>query len=92
MDNNSVLGLLHRVDVGDVADASEVHASSIFRIEVCSLVSLCIYRGAQKMYTHFNLQNICVKNVIAKFIHTPRDDCETLLTTTITESAQSVHH
>jgi hypothetical protein len=28
------LGFLHRVDVGSVADVSEVHAASIFRAEV----------------------------------------------------------
>jgi hypothetical protein len=33
-DVNSVLGMLHRVDVGDVADVSEVHAALIFRVKV----------------------------------------------------------
>jgi hypothetical protein len=36
--------LLHRVDVGDVANLSKVHAASIFRVEVCKLGEfLCIY-------------------------------------------------
>jgi hypothetical protein len=36
-DVNSVLGLLHRVVVGDVADVPEGHAASILRVEM----SLC---------------------------------------------------
>jgi hypothetical protein len=33
------------VDVGDIADVSEVHVVSIFRFEVCRVVAfLCIYR------------------------------------------------
>jgi hypothetical protein len=36
---NSVLGLLHRVDLGDVTDISEVHVASIFRVKVSKLVS-----------------------------------------------------
>jgi hypothetical protein len=40
-DVNSVLWLLHRVDVGNVADISEVHAASIFRIEVWISEFLC---------------------------------------------------
>jgi hypothetical protein len=31
---NSVLGLLHRVDMGDVADVSEMHAAFILKVEV----------------------------------------------------------
>jgi hypothetical protein len=34
-DVNCVLGLLHRVVMGDVAEVSEVRAASIFRIAVC---------------------------------------------------------
>jgi hypothetical protein len=34
------LGLLHHVDVGDVADVSDVRAASVFRVEICRLVSL----------------------------------------------------
>jgi hypothetical protein len=30
----SALGSLHRVDVGRVADVSEVHVASIFRVEM----------------------------------------------------------
>jgi hypothetical protein len=33
VDVNPVLGLLHRVDVGDVADVSEVLSASIFRVK-----------------------------------------------------------
>jgi hypothetical protein len=45
IDVDFVLGLLHRVDVSDAADVSKVHAASIFRVEVCRLMSLCsIYR------------------------------------------------
>jgi hypothetical protein len=45
VDVDSALVSLHRVNVDSVSDASEIHASSIFRILV-SLVSscLCIYR------------------------------------------------
>jgi hypothetical protein len=42
---NSVLGLLYHVNVGDVADISEVHALSIFSVEVCRLVSFFVYIG-----------------------------------------------
>jgi hypothetical protein len=38
-DVDSVLGLLHRVDVVDAADVSEVPDASIFRVEVCRSVS-----------------------------------------------------
>jgi hypothetical protein len=38
IDVNSVLGLLHRVVVGDDAGGSEVHATSIFRVLVFSMV------------------------------------------------------
>jgi hypothetical protein len=34
-DVNSVLGLFHLADLGDVADVSEVHAACIFRVKVC---------------------------------------------------------
>jgi hypothetical protein len=33
IDVNSVLGLLHRVDVGDITDVSKVHAASIISVE-----------------------------------------------------------
>jgi hypothetical protein len=36
--DNSVLGLLHRVVVGDIANISEALSASIFRVEVCRLV------------------------------------------------------
>jgi hypothetical protein len=36
--DNSVLGLLHRVVVGDIADVSDVLAASIFKVQVCRLV------------------------------------------------------
>jgi hypothetical protein len=39
---DSVLGLLQHVVVGDVADVSEVHAASTFRVKVCRLVSCCV--------------------------------------------------
>jgi hypothetical protein len=42
-DVNSVLGLLHHVVVGSVVDVSEVHSASIFRVEVCRLVSYYVY-------------------------------------------------
>jgi hypothetical protein len=42
-DVNYVLGFLHFVVVDDVADVSKVHAASIFRVEVCVLVSFCVY-------------------------------------------------
>jgi hypothetical protein len=37
-----VLGSLHRMDVGDFANISEVHDASIFRIQVYTLVSFYI--------------------------------------------------
>jgi hypothetical protein len=40
---NCVLGLLHRVVVGDVADVLEVHAASMFRVDMCVLVRCCVY-------------------------------------------------
>jgi hypothetical protein len=33
IDVNSVLGLLHHVIVGDDANVSEIHATSIFRVD-----------------------------------------------------------
>jgi hypothetical protein len=37
---SSVLGLIHRINVGDI---SEVHASSIFKVEVCTfLIYFCV--------------------------------------------------
>lgn len=41
--NNSVLGLLNRVVVGDFADVSEIQVTSLFSVEVCRLVSCCVY-------------------------------------------------
>jgi hypothetical protein len=32
---DSLLGFLHRVDVGKVVDDSEVHIASIFVVEMC---------------------------------------------------------
>jgi hypothetical protein len=37
IDVDSVLGLLHHVDVADVADIPEIHATSIFMVRVCRL-------------------------------------------------------
>jgi hypothetical protein len=34
-----LLGLLHHVDVGSVADVSKVHIASIFRVDMYRLVS-----------------------------------------------------
>jgi hypothetical protein len=40
------LGLLQSVDAGGDVDVSEVHAASLFRIEVCRLFrSVCAYIG-----------------------------------------------
>jgi hypothetical protein len=39
---NPVHRLLHRLVMGDVVDVSEVHAASIFLVEVCRLVSSCV--------------------------------------------------
>jgi hypothetical protein len=43
LDVNSVFGLLHRRVVGDVADISEVHSSSIFGLNLCRLVCTTFY-------------------------------------------------
>jgi hypothetical protein len=43
VDVNSVLGLVHRVVVGDDASISDVYVISIFTVEVCELVSCCVY-------------------------------------------------
>jgi hypothetical protein len=43
INSDSILLLLHSVDVGDVAYVSEVYAASIFRFEVCRLASFCLY-------------------------------------------------
>jgi hypothetical protein len=43
IDVNYVLGLLHSMIVGDVPDLSEVHAASIFKVEVCRFMSSCVY-------------------------------------------------
>jgi hypothetical protein len=42
-DINCLTGLLQRVVVGNVASVSGVHTTSLFRIEVCRLVSCCVY-------------------------------------------------
>lgn len=39
---NSVLKMLHCVEVGDVTHASEVNAASIFRIKVRRFVGFCV--------------------------------------------------
>jgi hypothetical protein len=33
---DSLLGSLHRVDVGKVVDVSEVHVASVFVVEMCT--------------------------------------------------------
>jgi hypothetical protein len=43
VDVNSIFGLLCVVDVGSVAGASEVHVSSIVRIEVSEVVHFFVY-------------------------------------------------
>lgn len=40
---DSVLLLLHHADVGEVAQISNIHADSIFRVKVCRLMSFCVY-------------------------------------------------
>jgi hypothetical protein len=40
---NSILGLLHRVDVGDVSDVSEVHAASTLRVDERRFVRICVH-------------------------------------------------
>jgi hypothetical protein len=42
-DVDSILVLLHHEAVGNVANVSEVHASSIIRVKCCRLVSFCVY-------------------------------------------------
>jgi hypothetical protein len=42
IDVNSVLGLLHRVYVGDVEDISEANAPSIFSVSFLELLSFLI--------------------------------------------------
>jgi hypothetical protein len=37
---DTIYGLLHRVDMDDFSDVSEVHTVSIFKGEVCSLVRI----------------------------------------------------
>jgi hypothetical protein len=46
---NSIHGLFHREYVVDFAEVSQVYAASIFSIDVCMLVSFCVYRA---IYTH----------------------------------------
>jgi hypothetical protein len=43
IDINSVLELLHRLGIVDVVDVSEVHAASIFMVEVCRSVIPCMH-------------------------------------------------
>jgi hypothetical protein len=50
-DVNSILGLLHLVDVGIVAGASEVHVATIVRIEVSKVVQLFVYIDPVKRKT-----------------------------------------
>lgn len=45
----SILGLLHHVDVGDVAAISEVYAVSIFRAKMWRLVSVSICIAAHSL-------------------------------------------
>jgi hypothetical protein len=42
IDDDSILGLLQRVNVDDVSEVSEVYAASILRLEGCRLVSFCV--------------------------------------------------
>jgi hypothetical protein len=44
-DVNSVLGLLHHVDIGDVASVSDVHAATIFMVKMCRLASFLVYEA-----------------------------------------------
>jgi hypothetical protein len=48
-----VLGLLHLVYVGDAANVSNVSVTSTFTVEVCRLVSFCVYITLPKP-THFD--------------------------------------
>jgi hypothetical protein len=42
-DVNSVLGFLHPLEVGDLADVSVLHIAIIFGVEVCKVSELYIY-------------------------------------------------
>jgi hypothetical protein len=42
-DDNSVLWMLHCVDVGNVPNALEIHAASIFRVKVCNVGEFYVY-------------------------------------------------
>jgi hypothetical protein len=43
LDADSLLGLLHLVDMGDVAGALEVYAASIFMVEMYRMVSFFVH-------------------------------------------------
>jgi hypothetical protein len=50
-DVNCVLQLLHHVVAGDLPDVSEVHAASIFRVDVCRLVKMKAARTSEMSAT-----------------------------------------
>jgi hypothetical protein len=63
---NSILGLLHRVDIGYVSDVSEEHAASILRVGLC--VSVYAWHWFNKnTYTQklANLYTYTLKNETA---------------------------
>jgi hypothetical protein len=55
VDANSVLGLSHRVSVGDDADISEVLAPLVFRVEVCRLKTEVAYTSENVSIVAHNL-------------------------------------
>jgi hypothetical protein len=52
---NLVLGLLYYVDVSDAADVSEVHDTSIFKVEVRKDEFLCIHIILSLTHTHTHI-------------------------------------
>jgi hypothetical protein len=57
-DANPTLGLLHWVDVSDVADVLEVHASSILNLEDLMMEAACTSEMSAALLTlqHFSIR------------------------------------
>jgi hypothetical protein len=51
-DVNSVLGLLHSVDVGDVAYVSKVHTASISKVDSEDRGRMCLRNGGNISHIH----------------------------------------
>jgi hypothetical protein len=90
IDANSVLGRC--VNVGDIANVSEVHSASIFRVEVCRVATFYIYTwlGGHELQSWVSCEPVAIHQgreygsrgipiVGSRYLATPGEDSDALM-------------